>query len=129
MTLPARARVEAAPRFLGCLREVEAFFVEQDAASAPDRLRQLRSALRTMIDVLAWAPASGRPARFAASLSARGRVSAASVLELARRIGLPHVRECIVEQHVVLYAHSDSEVVLLALKHQRQLAYSDPSDR
>lgn len=69
MTLPARARVEAAPRFFGCLREVEAFWVEQDEASAPDRLRQLRSALRTMIDVLAWVPASGRPARFAASRS------------------------------------------------------------
>ena len=30
----------------------------------------------------------------------------------------------VIAKHVVLYAHSDSEVILLALKHQRQLVYS-----
>ena len=38
--------------------------------------------------------------------------------------GLPRVREFIVSQHIVLYAHSETEVVLLAIKHQRQLVYS-----
>jgi hypothetical protein len=33
------------------------------------------------------------------------------------------LREYIVNRHVVLYAHSEVEVVLLALKQQRQLTY------
>jgi hypothetical protein len=48
----------------------------------------------------------------------------ASVLQLASQAGLPFLREYVVAQHVVLYAHSDSEVLLLAVKHHRQLAYS-----
>ena len=37
---------------------------------------------------------------------------------------LHHLREFIVSQHIVLYAQSEAEteVVLLAIKHQRQLA-------
>lgn len=96
-------------------REAEASFVEQDEMSAPQRVRCLKAALRTMIHVIARAPATGRPARFVDLRYVQGRVLAASVFEPARRTGLPHVREYIVEQHVVLYAHSDSEVVLLAL--------------
>jgi hypothetical protein len=37
---------------------------------------------------------------------------------------LPHLREFVIASHVVLYAHSDTEVVLLALKHHRQLTYT-----
>lgn len=51
---------------------------------------------------------------------------AQSVLGLARQTGLPHLREYVLGQHVVLYAHSDAELVLLALKHQWQLGYPDP---
>ena len=36
----------------------------------------------------------------------------------------PYLREYVLAQHLVLYAHSDSEVVLLALKGHRQLAYT-----
>jgi hypothetical protein len=48
----------------------------------------------------------------------------AAVMQLAKQAGLPNLREYVVGHHVVLYAHSDSEVVLLALEHQRQLVYS-----
>ncbi len=126
MGLPSRARVEAAPRFLACLREAEVFFAEQDGQSAPERVRQLKAALRTMVEVMAWAPASGRPARFLEARSARAMVLAQSVLGLARQTGLPHLREHVLGQHVVLYAHPDAVVVLLALMHQRQLGYPDP---
>lgn len=80
-------------------REAEAFFVEQDEMSAPQRVRCLKAALRTMIHVIARAPATG----------------------------LPHVREYIVEQHVVLYAHSDSGVVQLALKLKTSVDRSPPA--
>ena len=58
--------------------------------------------------------------------TARIRTLGKAVRRLAEQAGLPHLREFIVSQHVVLYAHSEAEteVVLLAIKHQRQLVYS-----
>jgi hypothetical protein len=56
--------------------------------------------------------------------SAQARLRSATVLKLASQLGLPFLREYVVAQHLVLYAHSDTEVILLALKQQRQLAYS-----
>ena len=37
---------------------------------------------------------------------------------------MPHLREYVIGQHIVLYVQSETDVVLLALKHQRQLIYS-----
>lgn len=124
MTLPQRARVEAAPNFLANLDDARRFFTEQDETSAPARTRQLRSRLREMVAVLTWAPASGRPARFLSVHSVQARMRAERVLALAAEAGLPALREYVVERHVVLYAHSANEVVLLALKLERQLGYS-----
>jgi hypothetical protein len=36
------------------------------------------------------------------------------------------LRELVLARHVVLYAHSKSEVVLLSLRHERQLGYGLP---
>lgn len=124
MALPLNAKVEAAPNFLANLAAAHRFFLSQDADSAETRLIDLKADLREMVKVLAWSPASGRPARFLTSQSAQGRLRSEAVLELARQAGLPHLREYLVGQHVVLYAHADNEVVLLALKHQRQLIYA-----
>ncbi|WP_407278197.1 type II toxin-antitoxin system RelE/ParE family toxin [Aromatoleum evansii] len=124
MTLPQRAKVEAAPNFLANLDDARRFFTEQDETSAPARFRQLRSRLREMVAMLTWAPASGRPARFLSGHSVQARMRAERVLALAAQAGLPELREYVVEQHVVLYAHSPTEVVLLAVKHERQLGYS-----
>ncbi len=123
MTLPASARVEAAPNFLSNLESAHQFFAAQDAASASDRLRKLKSDLREMITVLAWSPASGRPARFLAGRSVQSRLRTAAVLQLAEQAGLPNLREYVVGRHIVLYAHSEAQVVLLALKHQRELIF------
>jgi hypothetical protein len=76
-----------------------------------------------MITVLSWSPASGHPARFLTGRSAQARLRSQAVQQLATQAGLPNLREYIVNRHIVLYAHSEVEVVLLALKHQRQLTY------
>ena len=123
MTLSANARVAAAPNFLSNLEVARLFFIEQDADSATERFRKLKAELREMVNVLSWSPASGHPARFFTARSAQARLRAQAVQQLAVQAGLPHLREYIVNRHVVLYAHSESEVVLLALKHQRQLTY------
>lgn len=117
------AQVSAAPHFANCLLAVHAFMVEQDAASAPARLTQLKRDLREMKTLLAWSPASGRPARFLRPNSAQASLRLAAVQQLAQSAGLPHLREYVIGSHVVLYAHSDTEVVLLSLKNHRQLTY------
>lgn len=124
MSLPVNAQVSAAPQFATHLQQAQAFFDMQDAPSAPERMNRLKAELRDMKTMLAWSPASGRTARFLNGRSVQARVKAASVMQLAAQAGLPFLREYVMAQHLVLYAHSDSEVVLLALKHHRQLAYS-----
>lgn len=123
MNLPARARVEAAPNFLTNLDAAYRFFEVQDAETAKGRFRKLKADLREMVDILAWSPGSGRAARFLAGRSAQARLRAEAVQRLAAQAALSELREYVVGQHVVLYAHSELEVVLLALKHQRQLMY------
>ncbi len=117
------AQVSAAPHFADCLLAVHAFMVGQDAASAPARLAQIKRDLREMKTLLAWAPASGRPARFLRPNSAQASLRLAAVQQLAQSAGLPHLREYVIGSYVVLYAHSETEVVLLSLKHHRQLTY------
>lgn len=118
------AQVGAVLNFAECLLAVHAFMVEQDAASTPARFAQLKRDLREMKTLLAWSPASGRPARFLKPNSAQATLRLAAVQQLAKTAGLPHLREFVIGTHVVLYAHSDTEVVLLSLKHHRQLTYT-----
>lgn len=124
MALPANAKVAAAPNFLTNLNAAHQFFLLQDATTAETRFSKLKTELREMIAILAWSPASGRPARFLATQAAQTRLKVAAVEQLAARAGLPVLREYVTGQYLVLYAHSDTEVVLLALKHQRELIYS-----
>jgi hypothetical protein len=124
MSLPVRAQVSAAPNFAANLQQAQVFFDTQDAQTALERMVRLKAELREMKAMLAWSPACGRNARFLNGRSVQARVKAASVVQLAAQAGLPFLREYVLTQHLVLYAHSDSEVVLLALKHHRQLAYT-----
>ena len=124
MALPLNAKVEAAPNFLGNLDAAHQFFVQQDADSADARLTKLKAELREMVSVLQWSPAGGRPARFLAATSIQAQLRLEAVLQLAEQAGLPDLREYVVGQHIVLYAHSETDVVLLAIKHQRPLVYS-----
>jgi hypothetical protein len=117
------AQVGAAPHFAASLQAVDAFMVTQDAASASARLAQLKRDLREMKTLLAWSPASGRSARFLRPNTAQASLRLAAVQQLAQSAGLPHLREYVIGSYVVLYAHSDTEVVLLSLKHHRQLSY------
>jgi hypothetical protein len=124
MALPLNAKIEATPNFLANLEAAHQFFQRQDADTADRRLAKLKGDLREMLAILAWSPASGRPARFLSAKSAQATLKANAVQQLAEQAGLPHLREYVVGQHIVLYAHAETDVVLLALKHQRQLMYS-----
>lgn len=100
---------------------------EQDAASAPVRFfKKLQAEVVKARKLLSFAPTSGRPARFLDAQSGWGQFQAEQGRQLAQALGMPELREFVLARHIVLYAHSEREVVLLSMRHERQLAYRIP---
>ena len=123
MSIPVNARVRAVPNFLACLHAARSFMVEQDAASAPARFERLQAELIKARGLLSFSPTSGRPARFLDAKTGWGRFQAEQALQLARALGMPELREFVLARHIVLYAHAERDVLLLSLRHERQLGY------
>lgn len=95
----------------------------QDAASADARYARLLAQIAEARELLRWNPEAGRPARLLQSQSFQGQALAERARALAETQGVPHLRELILKPHVLLYAHGPDRVVLLALKHERQLSF------
>ena len=123
MSIPVNAKVRTVPNFLACLRAACRFIVEQDAASANARFEKLQAELVKARGLLSFAPTSGRPARFLDAKTGWGRFQTQQAVQLAQALGLPELREVVLWRHVLLYAHNDRVVVLLSLRHERQLGY------
>ena len=123
MSIPRNARVRAVPNFLGCLRSARQFMEEQEAGTAAARFRKLQAEIDRARGLLSFAPESGRPTGFLDAKSGWGRFQAEQALGLARALGMPGLRELVLARHAMLYAHSDSEVVLLSLHQEQQLRY------
>ena len=123
MSIPVNAKVRAAPNLLACLRAARGFMVEQDAGSAPGRFAKLKAELVNARGLLSFSPTSGRPARFLGAKTGWGQFQAQQAAQLALAIGMPELRELVLVRHVVLYAHSEQHVLLLSLRHERQLGY------
>lgn len=123
MSIPVNAKVRAAPNFLACLRAARDLMVEQDADSAPRRFERLQAELVKARALLSFSPTSGRPARFLDAKTGWGQFQAQQAVQLARAIGMPELRELVLARHILLYAHSERDVLLLSLRHERQLGY------
>jgi hypothetical protein len=126
VSIPVNAKVRAVPNFLDSLRAARAFMVEQDAASAPARFKKLQSELVKARGLLSFSPTSGRPARFLDAKTGWGRFQAQQAVQLAQSLGMPELRELVLARHILLYAHSKRDVLLIALRHERQLGYRLP---
>jgi hypothetical protein len=123
MALPAQARIQAAQSFIRNVRAAQEFLHQQDGSQAEarceallDRLQQARGHLRSN-------PAAGRPARFLQARSLQSQALAVRAQALAAAHGVPELRELVVKPYVLLYAHGSNRVLLLALKHERQLEF------
>jgi hypothetical protein len=123
MALPAHARVQAAQSFVRDLRSAQEFLHRQDSHRAEERYVVLLGEVKAARDLLGSNPSTGRPARFLEARSAQGRAMADRATALAAANGLPELRELILKPYVLLYANGKDRVVLLALKHERQLMY------
>jgi hypothetical protein len=126
VSLPVNAALQAAQSYVRNVRAAQEFLAQQDANSAELRSTRLMADLRQAHDLLRRNPASGRPARFLSANSAQAQTLAARAQALATAHGVPHLRELVVKPYLLLYAHSADRVVLLALKHERQLVFEMP---
>ncbi len=123
MPLPVNARIQAAQTFLANVRSAHEFMREQDDSTADARYNTLLAQLKEARGHLRWNPSAGRPARFLASHSAQGQALAIRAKAIATAQGVPELRELVVKPYVLLYAHNIDRVVLLALKHERELIF------
>lgn len=124
MSLPANVKVEAAESFMRTVNEEHDFLQVQDRTSAQRRYENLLEQIREAREHLRFNPEGGRPARFLEAATIQGRAVAARALALAAPQGVPSLREHIFKPYVLLYAHGPKRVVLLALKHDRQLQFN-----
>jgi len=117
-------RLDIAESFGERLRTLEEFMTAQDEQSAPARIEDLREEVLGFIDLVKLHWEIGRPASALAAGSVEGKRRLERVLQLADEAGLPVLREYVLHSHVLLYAHSDSRVLLLSIRHQRELGYN-----
>jgi hypothetical protein len=126
VSLPVNAQVQAAQSFVSSVRSTQDFLHRQDGASAAARYGALLARLKDVREHLRWNPAAGRPARFLQSHSFEGRTLASRAKTLAAANGVSELRELVLKPYVLLYAHNANRVVLLLLKHERQLTFHLP---
>ena len=117
-------RLDVAESFAERLRTLEGFMTTQDAQRAPARIEDLQEEVLTFIDLVKLHREIGRPASALAASSVEGKRRLERVLQLAVEAGLPVLREYVLRSHILLYAHSDSRVLLLSIRHQRELGYT-----
>ncbi|WHZ09784.1 MAG: hypothetical protein OJF60_000223 [Burkholderiaceae bacterium] len=123
MSLPVNARIQAAQSFVRSVQSAREFLLAQDSASTAARYEGLLTQLKGARELLRWNPAAGRPARFLDLHAAQGQALAVRAVALASAHGVPQLRELVIHPYVLLYAHGDDLVVLLSLKHERQLMF------
>jgi len=120
-------RVGFADTFQERMETIEEFMLLQDERSAPRRMDALWEHIYRFRDLLMTHPQLGRPAEILAAGSDQESARLNDLLRLAVEAGVPDFREYVLHSHVILYAHSDSRVLVLSIRHQRELGYS-PDD-
>lgn len=118
-------RVDFADTFQERMETIEEFMLLQDVSSAPERMDALWEQM--FRDLVMTHPQLGRPAEILAAGSDRESARLNDLLRLAVEAGVPDFREYVLHSHVILYAHSDARVLVLSIRHQRELGYA-PDD-
>jgi len=121
-------RVDFAETLEERLETIEEFLLMQDVSSAAGRMEDLMSEIYRFGDLVAIHPKIGRPAAVLAANSFEGQSRLERVLRLASEANLPELREYIMRSHLILYAHSDTRVLLLSIRHQRELGYAPETE-
>ena len=105
------------------LSDIECFWTEANASAAYDAL--LDALLDTVIPNLEQFPTMGRPFlnRAVGSVEASNAQNALRAKLAAVRVEPDGLREYVMDNYLVLYALTSSSMVLLSIKHHRQLSF------
>lgn len=120
--------VDFADSFGEALETLEEFMLTQDVNSALRRVENLQEEIVRFIDLVKKHPRIGRFAEMLAVGDIEAQLWLEQVLRWATAVGLPEFREYVLSSHVLLYAHSDSRVMLLSIRHQRELGYAPDTE-
>jgi hypothetical protein len=120
--------VEIADKFIEALDAVEEFMLTQDMVSAPFRANKLESEIDNLIGLLEKHPKIGRPADFLSLTSSAAKIWLEQVQQQAAGVGLTEFREYVLPSYVVLYVCSDSHVIMLSIRHEREAGYAPSGD-
>jgi len=123
MSLPADARVSAVQGFARRLAEARQFLQKLDPHAAPERFERLQALVQAARVRLSTNPEMGRPATSMQSSSRETQALRDAAKALGTSLGLSSLRELVIYPYVLLYAHDERRVVLLSLRHERQLTY------
>src|SRR5665213_1361373 len=115
--MPARVRIAA--NFERNLNSIRGFLIEQESAAGFDSL--IARLFEDVIPYLKLFPKMGRDFLGRDPLSEEGRAK----LQAPKMKSGKHteIREYIADEYLVLYALRDSGVILLAIRHHRQLSF------
>ncbi|MHA6831159.1 type II toxin-antitoxin system RelE/ParE family toxin [Ralstonia pseudosolanacearum] len=121
MTHKQRLTVKLTENFERNLETIEAFWSEHQSPANYDRL--LDELVETVVPNLEQFPMMGapllsRPATSVEALSRQGQLQ-----DRLARFAAGELREYLLPDYLVLYAHIDSTIYLLSIRHHRQLSF------
>ncbi|WP_250478404.1 MULTISPECIES: hypothetical protein [unclassified Caballeronia] len=115
--------VDVADSFSESLDAIEAFMFVQDEASAARRSDHLEGEIVELIARLERYPKIGHRADFYSVTSTASQTWLRQVEQLAAQARLFEFRESVLSAHLVLYACSETRVILLSIRHEREAKY------
>ena len=123
---PRKIVVKLASRFEHNVHDIEAFIAQADASRQFDAL--LDELTDTVIPNLQRFPRAGRSFLDRPTHSLEAANGVAKLSEQLRQIGLDgELREYLMADYLMLYAHVGSSVDLLSIRHQRQISFDFPT--
>ena len=123
MANPSAASVRLSGPFESHIAEHYLFFERQDPDTAQARLDALVDRLLEGIGHIASHPEIGRPAWFLKATHPQAKAELTRAQALAEQYGVGQFRELVLKPYLMLYAHGESGIVVLGLRHGRQLLY------
>jgi plasmid stabilization system protein ParE len=116
-------KVEVSDLFREALDEAEEFLLVQDPLSAARRADELENEIVRLLDLLERYPKIGHRANFYDVTTPTAQAWLQRVQQEVTDAGLDEYREFNISPYVVLYAGSDRHVLVVSIRHERQLGY------
>jgi plasmid stabilization system protein ParE len=115
--------VDVAESCSEALESIEDFMLARDVRSAAQRVEAAQAEILGFIELVKWHPKIGRLTGPIDGQFVKSRSQFERIVRKVPIAGLPEAREYVLSNHVIVYAHSDSRVLLLSIRHQKEFGY------